>query len=683
MLGGKGEKHMKLFGGDFCLAATMFGVAVLSAHAEFKMDRSAMSDKYWSIWNAEEQKKIDEGIETNRKADGVFAIPVPDETEVEVEQIRHEFRFGSNIFNFNQLGSEEKNARYKAMFGDGGIFNQATVPFYWREYEPLPGVVRDGVAYEDSEAYWNSMTREEAKKDFRWRRPAPAPIIEFCRERGMTTYGHVLIYGSAAGLPRWMWYHCCPPVERFAFIEYGISQGLIPDGYKWCAEWKEAFSALGNDGIAAKCPMFAANMRETFRRRVEGVSARFGGIVDSWECTNELWQDWIASGRKSRTGKPLMYSENYGVMPGDYQLDACLDAKKHMPEKTKLNINDNKVCPEYRDMVKDLIASGAKIDVVGCQMHVFNTNAIAKLAEGDVEGLDCAGVQPWTPQSIREGLDLMAGAERPLHVSEITIPAPGVDAKSRMIQAIVTRNFYRACFSHKSVVGITWWNLVDGGGYAGEPEVSGLMTKDLERKPAYDALDELINHEWKTKAVVDAKGGKVAFRGFRGKYRLSWKCAECGQRHSRYVTLAGDGAKEVPGAWECALCRPTALSFVMDGKRVALEAGESVLDFKKIYPDAVIKGREGEKWAKVEFDIVAPHDGEYSLEIHNDFYGELSVNGGEVEPTKGPWNGFDPKTVLLRKGVNHIVFRTRSGCGGNWTVGFRMPRSSGASFKSE
>ena len=80
MLGGKGEKHMKLFGGDFCLAATMFGVAVLSAHAEFKMDRSAMSDKYWSIWNAEEQKKIDEGIETNRKADGVFAIPVPDET---------------------------------------------------------------------------------------------------------------------------------------------------------------------------------------------------------------------------------------------------------------------------------------------------------------------------------------------------------------------------------------------------------------------------------------------------------------------------------------------------------------------------------------------------------------------------------------------------------------------------
>lgn len=142
----------------------------------------------------------------------------------------------------------------------------------------------------------------------------------------------------------------------------------------------------------------------------------------------------------------------------------------------------------------------------------------------------CAGdrVLPRTPESIRAGLDLMAGTGRPLHVSEVTIPAPGVDAKARMIQATVARNFYRACFSHKATMGITWWNTVDGGGYAGEPEVSGLLTKDLERKPVYDVLDELINQEWKTKCTVKAKGGKVAFRGFRGKYRLSWNCPECG-----------------------------------------------------------------------------------------------------------------------------------------------------------
>ncbi len=666
---------------DFCFTAAISVATAFSAHAEFEMDRSAMSDRYWKIWNAAEEARIDADIEANRKSDAVFAVPALDGTKVDVEQIESEFRFGSNIFNFNQLGSKEKNARYKAMFGEGGIFNQATVPFYWREYEPMPGVVRCDGAYEDSEEYWNSMTREEAKKDFRWRRPATGPIVEFCRERGMTTYGHVLIYGSTAGFPRWVWYHCCPPEERFAFRDYGVPQGRIPDGNSWRFAWMEAFNILGDDGVAAKCPSFAVNLREAFRKRVEGVAERFGGIVDYWECTNESWGDWVASGRKCRTGRPIMFSNNYGIMPGDYQLDACLDAKRYMPAKAILNINDNRVCPEYRDMVKDLIASGAKIDVVGCQMHCFNTNAIARLAAGDVEGLNCAGVQPWTPKSIRDGLDLMAETGRPLHISEITIPAPGMDAKSRMVQAIVARNFYRACFAHKSTMGITWWNLVDGGGYAGEPEVSGLMTKDLERKSAYDALDELINHEWRTKTQVVAKDGTVSFRGFRGKYRLSWKCAECGIVHFRYVTLSDDSREKAHSSAVNPFCRPRARSFRVDGKLVVLDDDEMTFNIVKLYPDAVKKGRDGKKWATVEFDIVVPKDGEYPLEIHNDYYGKLSVNGGEEVDVEGPWLGFGRRDVTLRKGSNHITFRTRSGSGGNWTVGFRASRDCGVLFK--
>ena len=657
--------------------------AALGLAAHGAVDRSAMSEAYWEIWDAAEETRIDKDIEANRKADGAFAVPAPDGTEVEVEQICHEFRFGANIFNFNQLGSTEKNDRYKAMFGDGGLFNQATVPFYWREYEPAPGVVRSDAAYEDSERYWNSMTREEAKKDFRWRRPAPGPIIDFCRERGIATYGHVLVWGATAGFPDWMWYHCCPPEERFAFLDFGITDGGIRKkrgGLSWAALWKEAFAALGKDGVAAKCPKFAANMRDTFRRRVEGVAARFGDVVDCWECTNESWQDWVSAGRSCHTGRSVSLSELYGIMSGDYQLNACLDAKAAFPDSAKLNINDNRMCPEYRDLVKDLVANGAKIDVVGCQMHVFNTNSIARLAAGDVDGLHCAGIQPWTPESIRAGLDLMAETERPLHVSEITIPAPGVDGKSRMIQAMVARNFYRACFSHKATMGITWWNTVDGGGYAGEPEVSGLLTKDMERKPVYDALDELINHEWKTRCTVEAKGGKVAFRGFRGKYRLSWNCHECGQRHSRHVMLTGDGVDEKNGEWTNVLCRPTALSFLLDGKQVSLAPGETMLDLKKIYPDDVVKGRDGERWATVEFDIVAPHDGKFVLEMHNDYHGELSVNGGATVATKGPYSGYEPLEVVLREGVNRIVFRTRSGSGGEWAVGFRTPRSEGVSF---
>ena len=118
----------------------------------------------------------------------------------------------------------------------------------------------------------------------------------------------------------------------------------------------------------------------------------------------------------------------------------------------------------------------------------------------------------------------------------------------------------------------------------------------------------------------------------------------------------------------------------MDGKRVALEPGKTRLDLGKIYPDALVKGRDGEKWATLEFDIVAPCDGEFPLEMHNDYYGELSVNGGDAVATEGPWRGFEVRPITLHKGVNHIRFRTRAGSGGRWTTGFRLPSGSGASF---
>ena len=92
-------------------------------------------------------------------------------------------------------------------------------------------------------------------------------------------------------------------------------------------------------------------------------------------------------------------------------------------------------------------------------MHIFDTNACARLAQGG----SCGN---WidTPQMIQDRLDMMAKTGKPIHVSEITITSPGPDYKSRMIQAILTRNAYRKWFSHKSMMGITWWNTVDGGG---------------------------------------------------------------------------------------------------------------------------------------------------------------------------------------------------------------------------
>ena len=517
-------------------------VAALSvpfvAAAGFSMDRSVMSEAYWNVWNDDVQRRIDADIEANRKADASVAVDAPEGAEVSVEQVAHAFRFGAHIFNFNQLGRGEYNDAYKASYGEGGIFNQATVAFYWKEYEPVPGRLRAGGDYEDTERFWNSITRAEAMDHPFWRRPAPGPVIDFLKSKDVRIHGHILIWGSAK--PDWIYDWYCPEVEKRAYDALGIprrSAKDVPNSGNWAGsynifwrkKWREAYKLADERQLAEMAPTFAKNMRRLFRKRMFDVAGAFGDVVDSWDVVNKSSHDWIKY-RKSRTGLPV-WKSNYGLMPGDYPLDALLDAKEAFPAEANLAINDYNISEDFLSQVKDLDANGVKIDIVGCQMHLFNTNDCMRLAMG-ATNVNWVG----TPDTIRRRLDMMARTGRPLHVSEVTIAAPGVDDRCRQMQAVLTRNIYRAWFSHPKTMGITWWNTVDGGAVKGEPLVSGLFTPDMKRKPVYDALDDLINREWKTKTSAKAAGGRVSFRGFKGRYRLSWKDAS-GKEQSKFVDV--------------------------------------------------------------------------------------------------------------------------------------------------
>jgi len=520
-------------------------LATAAAQAAFEMDKSAMSDEYWKIWNDAEQAKIDADIEAYRKADATFAVDAPEDTVVKVEQIDHAFRFGAHIFNFDQLGKKEWNDAYKASYGAGGIFNQATVAFYWNCYEPVPGRLRAFGDYEDTARFWDSLTREEAMDHPFWRRPAPGPVIDFLKSKDVAIHGHILIWGSAK--PYWIYDWYCPENEKRAFDALGIprhstflkraqagSEANFGFAKEWMKAWRRVYETKSEADIEAVAPVFTANMRRLFRKRVFDVAKGFGEVVDSWDVVNESSKyDW-GRYRKSRTGLPVWFS-CYGLMPGDYPLHALLDAKEAFPAKANLAINDYNISDEFLVQVKELESEGAKIDIVGCQMHIFDTNACMRLALG-ATNVCWVG----TPKTIQNRLDMMAKTGRPLHVSEITITSPGSDEKCRMIQAILTYNIYRKWFSHKALMGITWWNTVDGGGVKGEPLVSGLFTRDMKKKPAYEALDELINREWRTKCEVKVQGEgdqrKISFRGFRGRYRLTWEGSD-GKKVSKLVEV--------------------------------------------------------------------------------------------------------------------------------------------------
>ena len=71
---------------------------------------------------------------------------------------------------------------------------------------------------------------------------------------------------------------------------------------------------------------------------------------------------------------------------------------------------------------------------------------------------------------------------------------------------------------------IVWWNLSDKAAIGEENAFyAGLLREDCSEKPAYKALDELINKEWHTKIEVNASR-RLNFAGFYGDYDIEAEC---------------------------------------------------------------------------------------------------------------------------------------------------------------
>jgi len=475
-------------------------------------EASVMSEAYWKLWNPEVQAKIDRDIEQNRKADAVLRLKnVPKGATVKIEQISHDFCFGAHIFNFNQLGTPERNQKYKDLFGT--LFNSATIAFYWKTFEMQLNRPRFREEYWDTEAYWNSV--KEPKKEPHWRRPASDPVVEFCESKGIRLHGHNMIWGNRKWQhPEWLFDQFCPEEEKAKLNQLS----------------KEELGKLTPSQIEALAPAYFREMKRLFEKRIVELVDYYEGRLQSWDVVNESAVDFHG---QSVTGDAACKSA-YGLMPGDYTYEAFKIADREFPKSVKLNINDYANNANYANQTKDLIGHGCRIDIMGSQMHLFNPQQCLDIADGKLIE---------SPQQVWDKMETISKAGLPIHLSEITITSPGDDARGREIQAVIARNLYRLWFSIKPMMGITWWNVVDDCGAPGEPSVSGLFTRSMEPKPSFYALDKLINKEWKTNMTINAgENGKVQFRGFRGRYRVSWKDKSGKERQTEfYLKEDGDG----------------------------------------------------------------------------------------------------------------------------------------------
>ena len=120
----------------------------------------------------------DARIEKHRKADATRSVvdaagkPVPG-AKITVEQTRHAFLFGSNIFKWDGLPDEETETAYRKQYA--ALLNYATLPFYWTSYERHRG----------------EPIHEHTEQVARW-----------CRANGVATKGHPLAWNM--GDPAWL-----------------------------------------------------------------------------------------------------------------------------------------------------------------------------------------------------------------------------------------------------------------------------------------------------------------------------------------------------------------------------------------------------------------------------------------------------------------------------------------------
>ncbi len=133
------------------------------------------------------EERIATGVERNRKGNATLVVtdekgnPVED-VHVTIKQTAHEFLHGGNIFMLEEFDSDKKNEMYRERFKE--LFNQATLPFYWKDLEPVKG-----------------MPRYAKYSEKIFRRPAPDLCLEFCEQNNITPKAHCLFYEPF--MPEW------------------------------------------------------------------------------------------------------------------------------------------------------------------------------------------------------------------------------------------------------------------------------------------------------------------------------------------------------------------------------------------------------------------------------------------------------------------------------------------------
>ena len=271
-----------------------------------------------------------------------------------------------------------------------------------------------------------------------------------------------------------------------------------------------------------------ALVKSELERRYSEISMRYADKIPTIEVTNEM--EW-------KKGKTSFYDEPDFV-------EFCFKlAEKYFPDN-KLCINEHtalcwedrcRATDKYYAYIESNMLKGARIDAIGMQYHLFNK----------LEDEYSRTRATLDPTGLYRHMDMYSDFGKPIHITEVTVPAYSWNKDDEEIQAEIIEKLYSIWFSHPSVEQIIYWNLVDGYAYFWDPDpekikasqgdmalgenyyYGGLLRFDLSPKPAYFRIKELLQKRWHTEAeLLTDENGNAEFRGFYGDYNVEISLGE-------------------------------------------------------------------------------------------------------------------------------------------------------------
>lgn len=242
-------------------------------------------------------------------------------------------------------------------------------------------------------------------------------------------------------------------------------------------------------------------LKERMRKHIYAVVGRYKGRVKGWDVVNEAFED---------NGK-YRNSKFYRILGKDFIKYAFQFAHEADPN-AELYYNDYNMetpakCDAVVQLVKELKASGCRIDAVGSQSHMHLNTPSLEATETTIKKLNVAGVKVLiTEWDISILPSPYSGADISTSFKYSTDKDPYREAVPDSVQKIWNKrmlDMFGLFLKYSDVVDrVTLWGLNDGGSWLNNFPIRGrkdyplLFDRNNQRK---SVVDEMIKMAYSSK----------------------------------------------------------------------------------------------------------------------------------------------------------------------------------------